>query len=158
VSSRSGGSSKYEIVRISRILLSAKFLLSAGVVRTLGSDFRSIRLHWFLFIIQKDAAGDSETFHVKIEGTDAWLNSAEAAIAGGPAETHILAITPELLREIPQRAFDPDHNPGDMVNILILGSQDEVVRTFTAAGWVHMDSSVQGTLISGVIGSLQKKD
>jgi hypothetical protein len=53
-----------------------------------------------------------------------------------------LAITPELRQEIPRRVSDPDHNPGDRVNILIVGCQDEVVGTFTAAGWVHMDSSV----------------
>jgi LssY C-terminus len=107
---------------------------------------------------QTDAAGASGTFHVKIEVTDAGLSSAEAAVAGGPAETRIFAITPDLLQEIPRRVSDPDHNPGDMVNILIVGTQDEVVRTFTAAGWVQVDSSVQGTLISGVIDSLQKKD
>jgi hypothetical protein len=107
---------------------------------------------------QKDAAGASGIFHVKIEVTDAGLSSTDAAIAGGPADMRIFAITPDLLQEIPRRVSDPDHNPGDMVNILVVGTQDEVVRTFTAAGWVQADSSVQGTLISGVIDSLQKKD
>ncbi len=107
---------------------------------------------------QKDAGGAAGSFRVKIEITDPGLSTAEAALAGGPAEARILAITPDLLDEIPRRVFDADHNPGDMVNILIVGTEDDVVRAFKAAGWVHVDSSVQGTLIAGVVDSLQKKD
>jgi hypothetical protein len=107
---------------------------------------------------RKDAGSATGTFHLRIEIIDPGLSSAEAAVAGGPAETRILAFTPALLDEIPRRVSDPDHNPGDMVNILIVGTEDEVVRAFQAAGWVHVDSSVQGTLISGLADSLQKKD
>ena len=45
-----------------------------------------------------------------------------------------------------------------MVNILIVGTEDELVRAFTAAGWVHVDSSVQETVLAGLVDSLQKKD
>jgi hypothetical protein len=107
---------------------------------------------------QKDAANATGSFHIKIEITDPGLSTAEAAIVGGPAETRIVAVTPDLLDEIPRRVSDPDHNPGDMVNILIVGTEDDVVRAFKAAGWVQVDRSVQGTLISGVVDSLQKKD
>lgn len=98
------------------------------------------------------------SFHVKIEVTDPGLSTAEAAVAGGPPETRIFGITPALLDETPRRVSDPDHNPGDMVNILIVGTEDDVVRAFKAAGWVHVDSSVQTTLVSGLVDSLQKKD
>jgi hypothetical protein len=107
---------------------------------------------------QKDAGTATGSFHVKIEVTDPGLSTAEAAVAGGPAETRILGITPVLLDEIPRRVSDPDHNPGDMVNVLIVGTEDDVVRAFKAAGWVRVDSSVQTTVISGVVDSLQKKD
>ena len=107
---------------------------------------------------QKDAGTAAGSFHVKIEVTDPGLSTAEAAVAGGPAETHIIGITPTQLDEIPRRVSDPDHNPGDMVNILIVGTEDDVVRAFKAAGWVRVDSSVQTTVISGVVDSLEKKD
>jgi LssY C-terminus len=45
-----------------------------------------------------------------------------------------------------------------MVNILIVGTKDQVVKLFTAAGWVHVDSSVQDTVLSAITDSLEKKD
>jgi hypothetical protein len=107
---------------------------------------------------QKDAGTAEGSFHIKIEIADPGLSTAEAAVAGGPPETRIFGITPALLDEIPRRVSDPDHNPGDMVNILIVGTEDDVVSAFKAAGWVHVDSSVQTTVISGLVDSLEKKD
>ncbi|HXQ26268.1 MAG TPA: LssY C-terminal domain-containing protein [Candidatus Acidoferrales bacterium] len=106
----------------------------------------------------KDAGTATGSFHVKIEVTDAGLNTAAAASAGGPAETAITSITPALLEEIPRRVNDPQGNPGDMVNILIVGTQDQVVQVFTAAGWVQVDKSVQDTLVTGLVASFEKKD
>jgi hypothetical protein len=107
---------------------------------------------------QKDAGGASGSFHVVIAMTDPGLSTDEAAVAGGPPETRISSITPALLDEIPRRVSDPDHNPGDMVNILIVGTEDELVRAFTAAGWVRVDRSVEETVLAGLVDSLQKKD
>ena len=107
---------------------------------------------------QKDAGGATGAFHVVIAVTDPGLSTAEASVAGGPPETRISSITPALLDEIPRRVSDTDHNPGDMVNILIVGTEDELVRAFTAAGWVQVDSSVQETVLAGLVDSLQKKD
>jgi hypothetical protein len=39
-----------------------------------------------------------------------------------------------------------------------VGTEDELVRAFTTAGWVHVDHSVQEALITGLADSLQKKD
>ncbi len=106
----------------------------------------------------KDGSSAQGSFHVTIEVTDAGLSGAEAAAAGGPPETTIAAITPALLDEIPRRVSDPQGNPGDMVNILILGSQDQVVQVFTQAGWVKVDSSVGSTVLTGLMDSIEKKD
>jgi hypothetical protein len=106
----------------------------------------------------KDASSAQGSFHVTIAVTDPGLTTAAAAAAGGPAETPIPAITPALLAEIPRRVSDPQGNPGDMVNVLILGTQDDVVQAFTAAGWVKVDSSVQDTVLTGLVDSLSKKD
>ncbi|MBZ5695176.1 MAG: LssY C-terminal domain-containing protein [Acidobacteriia bacterium] len=106
----------------------------------------------------KDAQTATGSFHVKIEVTDAGLNTAAAVIAGGPPETAITSITPALLGEIPRRVNDPQGNPGDMVNILIVGTQEQVVQAFTAAGWVQVDKSVQDTVVAGLVASLAKKD
>jgi LssY C-terminus len=105
-----------------------------------------------------DASDAQGNFHVAIVVVDPGLSGSAAAVAGGPADTSIHGITPALLEKIPRRVSDQQGNPGDMVNVLIIGSQDELVQAFTAAGWVHVDSSVQSTVLTGVLNSLEKKD
>jgi hypothetical protein len=106
----------------------------------------------------KDASSATGSFHVKIEIVSAGLSSADAAVVGGPPDAPIRSITPELLAQIPRRVSDPKGNPGDMVNVLIIGTQDEVVHAFTTAGWVKVDSSVEDTVVSAIFDSLEKKD
>ena len=104
----------------------------------------------------KDAGSAQGSFHVTIEVVNA--GSTAAVVVGGPAEARIAAITPSLLDEIPRRVSDQQKNPGDMVNILILGTEDQVVAAFKAAGWVRVDSSVEETALAGLVDSLEKKD
>lgn len=104
-----------------------------------------------------DASIAQGSFHVKIEVLDAGLSSAAGAAIGGPAEAPIAAINAELLNAIPRRVADQQGNPGDMVNVLIIGSQDQVVAAFKAAGWVQVDASVESTVVTGLIASLSKE-
>ncbi len=106
----------------------------------------------------KDAEAAQGSFHVKIEVLDAGLSDAAAAIAGGPAETRIPEVTAELLEKIPRRVSDPQGNPGDMVNVLIIGREDEVVNVFTSAGWVQVDKTVESTVLEGALTTFAKKD
>ena len=123
-------------------------------------DFEApVANRFFLGINQslKDAGSAVGSFHVKIEIVNAGLATAAAAV-GGPAEARIGAITPSLLDEIPRRVSDQQGRPGDMVNILILGTEEQVVAAFKAAGWVRVDSSVGETALTGLVDSLEKKD
>ena len=106
----------------------------------------------------KDAESAKGNFHVKITVINPGLNTTAAIAVGGPPETPIPAITPALLNEIPRRVSDPQGNPGDMVNILIVGTKDQILKVFAAAGWVHVDTSVQDTVINAITDSLEKKD
>ena len=106
----------------------------------------------------KDAAGAKGNFQVKIAVINPGLSSAAAIAIGGPPETPVPSITPAILAEVPRRVSDPQGKPGDMVNILIVGTQEQVVKVFTAAGWVHVDSSVQDTVLNAITDSLEKKD
>ena len=103
-----------------------------------------------------EASTADGSFHVKIEVLNE--GSADATAVGGPAETRIPGITPDLLSKIPRRVSDPSGNPGDMVNVLIVGTQDQVVQVFTTAGWVQVDKSVGSTMLSAVMGTIEKKD
>jgi len=106
----------------------------------------------------KDAAGATGSFQVKIEVLNEGLSTADAAMVGGPAEAPMPAITAKLLDSIPRRISDKERNPGDMVNILIVGTEEEVVRTFTTAEWVKVDKSVGSTLMAGLMDTFEKKD
>ena len=103
-----------------------------------------------------EASTATGSFHVKIEILEE--GSADATNAGGPVDTRVAGITPELLSKIPRRVSDPSGKPGDMVNVLIVGTQDQMVQAFTTAGWVQVDKTVGNTALNAVIDSLEKKD
>jgi hypothetical protein len=104
----------------------------------------------------KDASVATGSFQVKIEVLNE--GSSDAANAGGPVETRVSGITQDLLGKIPRRVSDPANNPGDMVNVLIVGTQDQVVQVFTNGGWVQVDKTVRNTAMNAVFESFEKKD
>jgi hypothetical protein len=106
----------------------------------------------------KDAGAAKGSFHVTIEVLDPGSSTAAAMAVGGPAETKVAGVTPDLLDSIPRRISDKQGNPGDMVNILIVGTKEQVLYAFSTAGWVRVDSDVQSTVIAGLIDTIQKKD
>src|SRR5579871_1818468 len=85
---------------------------------------------------EKDTEVATGSFQVKIEVLAE--GTGDAAAVGGPTESRIPGITNELLDKIPRRVSDPSNNPGDMVNVLIIGTQDQVVQAFTTGGWVQI--------------------
>jgi hypothetical protein len=103
---------------------------------------------------QKDAADATGSFQVKIEV----LEQGSAAGIGGPAESTIPGITADLLESLPRRVSDQNHDPGDMVNVLLVGNEADVVKVFTTAGWVKVDKSVGGTVMAGLLDTMEKKD
>lgn len=105
---------------------------------------------------QKDAAAATGSFEVTVDVLEE--GTGEAGAVGGPAESRVAGVTPELLAKIPRRVSDPAKNAGDMVNILIVGTQEQVVNAFTTAGWVQVDKTVRSTAMNAVLESLEKKD
>ncbi len=103
-----------------------------------------------------DAAKASGSFKVKIEILDE--GSKDDSNPGGPAESAIAGITPDLLSKIPRRVSDPAGNPGDMVNVLIVGTQAQVEKVFASGGWVQVDKSVENTALNAIMDSFEKKD
>ena len=106
----------------------------------------------------KDAGTAKGNFQVKMEVINPGLSTATAIAIGGPPETPIPSITPALLAKIPRRISDHQGNPGDMVNVFVIGSQAQLEKVFSAAGWVHVDSSVENSVMNAVMDSFEKKD
>ena len=83
----------------------------------------------------------------------------DRAFSGGAAKEvpSMAGIDNSLFAKIPRRISDKDGNPGDMVNFLILGDEEQMKKAFTTAGWVHVDSDVKATILAGAIASLSKE-
>jgi len=85
------------------------------------------------------------------------------AAAGGAARVvskqvnSLPGIDNALFSKIPRRIGDKAGNPGDMVNFLILGSEDAMKNVFTTAGWVHVDADVKESILHGLIESISKE-
>jgi len=47
-------------------------------------------------------------------------------------------------------------DPGDMVNFLIIGTQDAMEKVFTTAGWVKVDANVRETVLNGFLASMSR--
>jgi len=56
-----------------------------------------------------------------------------------------------VLADIPRRVFDNDGNPGDMINLLIVGTDDEVVQAFQKAGWVEVEIVPKTFLLKRIV-------
>ncbi len=66
-------------------------------------------------------------------------------------------VTPALLRSVPRRVADAQGDPGDVVNFAILGTQAQVEKAFTAAGWVQVDKTNNEAVLHGLVATLSKK-
>jgi hypothetical protein len=69
----------------------------------------------------------------------------------------IRGVDNDLFSQIPRRISDKAGDPGDMVNFLIIGSQDAMEKVFTTAGWVKVDANVKETVLHGFLESMSKE-
>jgi hypothetical protein len=113
------------------------------------------RLYLGLNESASDASTGQGSFRVTV---DILQQGSGSASAGGPTETSIPGITTDLLNQIPRRVTDPSGRPGDMVNVLIVGTENQVVKAFTTAGWVKVDKDVKTSVLNAALGTLEKKD
>ena len=99
-----------------------------------------------------DVGEGTYTVHIDIHAPDpgAAYHPARQVLA-------ISGVDAKIFAKLPRRVADKDGNPGDMVNFLIVGSEDAVQRIFTAAGWVKVDADVRGTVLRGVLESISKQ-
>lgn len=102
--------------------------------------------------LSSDTGDGSYTVHIDIYAADA--NSILYTAKTVPS---IHGVDNHLLSKIPRRISDKAGDPGDMVNFLIIGSQDSMEKVFTTAGWVKVDANITDTLLHGLIESMSKE-
>ena len=101
-----------------------------------------------------DIAEGSYTVHVDVYASDA---ASTGTLIIAKSASSIPGIDNSLFKKIPRRISDKDGNPGDMVNFLILGSEDAMQKVFTTAGWVKVDSDVKNAVFHGLLDSFSKE-
>jgi hypothetical protein len=132
------------IGRVSNGDAAVPFLIGAGKqidVPTSGKLYLNVNL-------SSDLTGDG-SFSVN-------MKLAKSQAAATPAATVNLAsaLSPDLFANIPRRVQDQQGNPGDMVNFAIIGTQDQVQKAFTSAGWTTVDKTTQDAIVHGLIATL----
>jgi LssY C-terminus len=100
-----------------------------------------------------DDLGDG-TYTVRIE-----VQAPDSDVAYRPARQvkSISGVNSALWIKVPRRVRDKNDHPGDMVNFLIVGSEDAMQKVFTTAGWVKVDADVRGTVLHGILESISKE-
>lgn len=106
-----------------------------------------------LFITVNQSSMDQATgsYHVTVE------RAAAAATAKVVAEAKVPPFAQTSLDSIPRRVSDPNGAPGDRVNFILIGSQEQVQGALKAAGWVVVDRTNQEAVLSGLLASLSKQ-
>jgi len=99
-----------------------------------------------------DTGEGTYTVHIDIHAPDP-----NAAYRPARQVKTISGVDSSMFAKLPRRVADKDGNPGDMVNFLILGSEDAMKNVFTAAGWVKVDADVRGTVLHGILESISKE-
>lgn len=99
-----------------------------------------------------DTGEGTYTIHLEIHAADA-----NSALFTAKAVSAIPGVDNKLFSRIPRRIADKAGDPGDMVNFLVLGSQQAMEKVFTTAGWVQVDADVTATLLHGLLESMTKE-
>jgi len=104
----------------------------------------------YMAVNQASADQPNGSYHVEIGIT-------AAAPAAAAQNVTVPAFTQSLLDSIPTRVSDPNGAPGDRVNFIIVGSQDQLQAALKAAGWVTVDRSQRDAVVRGLFASLSKE-
>jgi hypothetical protein len=131
------------IGRIGNDAAAVPFLIGASKeVDVYGTGHLYLRLN-----LSSDLSGSgSITVKMKLS-----TQQAQKSISA-PDLAHLLS--PQLFQSIPRRVGDLQGNPGDMVNFSLIGTQDQVTKAFTSAGWVQVDKTTQDAVVHGLISTL----
>lgn len=66
-------------------------------------------------------------------------------------------LTQQQLDSIPKRVVDKDNNPGDRVNFIVVGSENQVKNALSSAGWVTVDRTTKDAVFRGILASVSKQ-
>jgi LssY C-terminus len=106
----------------------------------------------FLSINKTSSDNPDGSFHVKVEFA---LRGPEASAA--PANYKLADVTTAMIDRIPRRVTDAQGNAGDNTNFVVVGSEERVIQTFEAAGWVKVDREKKDAVLHTILSTFTKQ-
>ncbi|MBV8817553.1 MAG: LssY C-terminal domain-containing protein [Acidobacteriaceae bacterium] len=142
--------------RIGNVEYSPAFLIgSQKEVRCTGPG----RL--FLGVNEESDGSATGSFHVTIQVLEVGSATAPdlATSAADPTKLNskIPGVDAALFEKVPRRIQDEAGDPGDMVNFLIIGTEEQMKQAFSNAGWVIVDKTKKAAVLHGLVSSLTKQ-
>lgn len=101
--------------------------------------------------LNQTGAAPTGSYQVTLEIVER-AGASEASFSGSLPE-----ITDKEFAQIPRRVVDKDDNPGDRVNFLVLGTEEQVRAALLSVGWVVVDRSVKDTVLRGALGTFSRQ-
>ena len=106
----------------------------------------------------EDAEGK---YTVKVEVLSREGSAASGAVAMAPGRAitaqQMPGLSADLFQKIPRRVTDKDGNLGDMVNFIILGSEEKVRQAFDSGGWVTVDRTQKDAVLHAILATISKQ-
>jgi len=96
-------------------------------------------------------------YQVHIDRTPASVATASGASTSA-SNYDFQPLFAELDAELPYRVTDQpqEGNPGDLVNFVIVGTQEQVTSALKAAGWIVADKTNKDAVVDALLATLQK--
>ena len=100
----------------------------------------------FLGVNQADAESGEGSFHATVQ----------IFPAGTAAAVPAIQVTEDILKQIPRRIGDLQGNPGDMVNFMIIGTKEALIKTYADGGWMLADKNKKQAIFHALTATLDK--
>jgi LssY C-terminus len=111
-----------------------------------------------VFMSGQFGMGNSDTGASNASGN---ASGADASVAVAPLKVSDAALDSDLvksLNSLPRRVNDQFQNQGDMVNFVLVGSEQQVKDALDAASWRIADTDNKEAVLKAVLETYQKKD
>jgi hypothetical protein len=140
-----GAGSGALIGRVGDPAAAVPFLVGASKELTVNSPG-----HLFLGVNQLAGEQSGGGFHVNVK-----IVPAEKPAASAPAPE--LTLPADLAARIPRRVADANGKAGDLVNFLVIGSEERLKAAFRDSGWVQVDRTKTEAILHAVLSSTSKQ-
>jgi len=132
---------------------------TAAVPFAMGAELKQdVSAAGELFLATNLAAGLTDAGLASNGSYIATIKIGKAAAGATVSSLNLVShLSPAIFDQVPRRVSDEQGNQGDMVNFALLGTQAQLEKAFTAAGWVQVDKTTNDAVLHGLLATLSKQ-